>query len=237
MSAIGSALLGLTVLVCASACSDSTDPGGPSELAAVSPLTSTGVAGEPVSPPPSVIVTDSRGRPVTGVVVAFTVEGGGTISTPEDTTNTSGVAAIQRWVLGPAVGTNRVTASVPGLEPVIFTATGNAGAPASMEKVSGDNQTTISGSPVPAAPTVLIRDINGNPVSGVAVSFTVAPGDIAVLTGGEQTTNESGLAAVGSWRPGGRQALYTLRAAAGNLSVAFRATVVFGPASTLSLVS
>src|SRR5204863_356648 len=52
-----------------------------------------------------VVVTNSRGQPVTNAGVSFTVtQGGGTVSPILATTNNAGVAAAQ-WTLGPASGT------------------------------------------------------------------------------------------------------------------------------------
>jgi hypothetical protein len=48
---------------------------------------------------------------------------------------------------------------------------------------------------------VLVRDINDNPVSGVPVTFEVVSGG-GSITGGSTTTNNSGIAQVGSWTLG-----------------------------------
>jgi adhesin/invasin len=48
---------------------------------------------------------------------------------------------------------------------------------------------------------VIVKDVGGNPVSGVQVTFAVASGGGGV-TGGTQTTNGSGIATVGSWTLG-----------------------------------
>ena len=72
-----------------------------------------------------VSVSDENGAAMAGVVVSFAVTaGGGTLSAATATTNPNGRA--MTWLtLGSEVGTNTVSATVAGLEPVTFTATGN----------------------------------------------------------------------------------------------------------------
>ncbi len=69
---------------------------------------------EPVATPPSVLVTDQSGNPVSGVSVSFQVTGGGGDVDPSSVpTNSSGIAALTSWTLGPAAGANTVVASIP----------------------------------------------------------------------------------------------------------------------------
>src|SRR5207248_4011606 len=60
------------------------------------------------------------------------------------------------------------------------------------------SQTSPARTAVSSPPSVLVKDANGNPVAGVAVTFAVAP-ENGTITGGSQTTNASGVATVGSW--------------------------------------
>jgi hypothetical protein len=73
---------------------------------------------------PAVRVTEG-GAPVPGVRVTFAVTGGGgNIEGADQTTDEDGVARLDGWTLGPAVGTNTLEASAGLMEgsPVIFTA-------------------------------------------------------------------------------------------------------------------
>ncbi len=85
--------------------------------------------GSPVSVPPAVRVLRD-GDPVQGVEIRFEVTGGGgTVDGAVQATNAEGIARVDRWVLGPEPGTNRLEASGEGLvgSPVVFTAEGTAG--------------------------------------------------------------------------------------------------------------
>lgn len=65
-----------------------------------------------LSAAPAVVVKDAAGDPVAGVAVHFAVvAGGGTITGPDATTNTQGVATAGGWTLGPTVGKQRLTAT------------------------------------------------------------------------------------------------------------------------------
>lgn len=209
------------------------EPGQPTLMAAVSPTSQGGTAGTAVADPPSVVLRDAAGNVVPGVVVTFTVSaGGGTVigssgtaaSTATATTSASGVATLTSWVLGPLVAENRVVASVPGVPGVTFTATPTAGAAARILIVSGDNATAVQGNPVATRPTVRVVDANNNPVANVAVRFMVTAGG-GDITGGQQVTDATGTARVGSW---------TLGASSPNT---LRATAVDNTGEVLEIVS
>ena len=89
----------------AEACSDA----GPSEPAkapvptvtAVSPLTQEGTVNQFVASKPTVVVTDTRGRPVAGMIVVFNVQGP---ALPSATTGADGTASTE-WRLSRVAGT------------------------------------------------------------------------------------------------------------------------------------
>jgi hypothetical protein len=85
------------------------------------------LAGTPVAIPPSVLVKDANGNPRPGVTVTFAVvSGGGSITGPTAVTNTAGIAAVGTWTLGGTAGANSLSATVAGLPPVTFVATGTS---------------------------------------------------------------------------------------------------------------
>ncbi len=75
------------------------------------------------------------------------------------------------------------------------------GAAANIAINTGNNQSAGAGTTVPIAPSVLVTDAYGNPVSGVTVTFAILSGG-GTLTGTTQITNASGIDTVGSWTLG-----------------------------------
>src|SRR5712691_7422356 len=193
-------------------------------------------AGTIVPVPPSVVVRDAGGNPVPGVAVTFAVApGNGSITGASQTTNASGIATVGSWTLSATAGTNTLTATSGTLSgsPVTFTATGTAGNAGSIAVNAGNNQTATANTAVTTPPSVIVRDANGNPVSGVSVTFAVASGS-GGITGGSQTTNASGIATVGSWTLGTAAGANTLTATAPGLNgspVTFTATAAAGAPS------
>ena len=106
------------------------------------------------------------------------------------------------------------------------TVTYAAGVATQIALNGGDAQSAVAGSAVSTAPSVIVKDANNNPVSGVSVAFAVATGGGSV-TGGSATTNASGVATVGGWTLGTKAGTNTLTATSGtltNLPITFTAT-------------
>src|SRR5205085_12133030 len=164
--------------------------------------------------------------------------GNGTIAGASQTTNASGVATVESWTLSATAGSNTLTATSGSLtgSPVTFTATGTAGAAATIAPNSPTSPTAPAGTAVSPPPSVIVKDANGNPVAQVAVTFAVAPGN-GTITGVSQTTNGSGIATVGSWTLSAMAGSNTLTATSGSLTgspVTFTATGTAGPAATIA---
>src|SRR5207253_3107568 len=160
--------------------------GAAATIAANSATSQSATAGTAVSTPPSVIVKDANGNPVTGVAVTFAVApGNGAITGGSQTTNGSGIATVGSWTLSATAGANTLTASSGTLSgsPVTFTATGTAGAAALLAANPITSQSATAGAAVSAPPSVIVKDANGNPVTGVTVTFTPATGS-GTVTGG-----------------------------------------------------
>ena len=133
-------------------------------------------AGERLAEPLTVKVVDQYGNPIAGATVAWGVTaGGGSLETPTATTNATGVATVH-LTLGTAVGSNEVSATVSGIAPVSFTATGQPGATAALTIVDGNDQRAPAGTLLPAPLVVRITDARGNSVPGVVVSWAVTSG-------------------------------------------------------------
>jgi len=155
--------------------------------------------GTPVAIAPSVVVTNASG-PMAGVTVTFTVTaGGGSVTGATTATDAQGIATVGGWTLGPAPGANTLRASAGSIS-INISATAVTGPPSAISIASGNNQTWVQGSLVPAAPSVVVTD-GQFPVAGAHVVFAVAAGGGSV-SGANQTTDSAGIAAVGGWRLG-----------------------------------
>ena len=96
----------------------------PHSLTKVSGDGQEGLAGAQLDAPFVVLVLDEDDEAIAGAVVAFSVTaGGGTLSAATVATNANGRAS-NTLRLGPDPGPNTVEATIAGLEPVTFTATG-----------------------------------------------------------------------------------------------------------------
>jgi hypothetical protein len=203
--------------------------------------TQTAFAGSAVATAPSVRVSDARGNPVSGVAVTFAVTaGGGSVAGPSTTTGDDGIATAGGWTLGPAAGLNTLSATATGVPgSVTFSATGTSRTPARVSLNAGDAQWATVGNAVAVAPSVLVTDAGGSPVSGVAVTFAVTSGGGSV-TGSAATTNPSGIATAGGWTLGTATGANTLTATASGLTgspLTFTATATPAAASKYLVTS
>jgi alpha-tubulin suppressor-like RCC1 family protein len=187
----------------------------------------TAAAGTPVTAAPAVKVVDAYSNPVPGVAVSFTVaSGGGSVTGANSSTGADGVAAAERWILGPVVGLNTLRADIAGLEPLTFTATGVVGPPALLTIVEGDGQAATIGAAVATAPAVRVADAFANPIAGLSITFVVASGG-GTVAGATPLSDAAGIARLGQWRLGLDPGANTLTASrAGVPPVTFSATGV-----------
>ncbi|MCC6430794.1 MAG: Ig-like domain-containing protein, partial [Gemmatimonadaceae bacterium] len=218
-----------------SAVSNTVIVGAAANIAPNSATTQTAVAGDDVTTPPSVRVTDVGGQGVSGISVAFAViSGGGSISQATVVTDVGGFATLTSWTLGTTAGANSVRASVAGLSgnPVTFNATGVAG-PATQLTITTQPNGAIAGVPFTTQPVIAIRDVNGNVTSSTAaVTASVASGNGAV----SGTTTVNAVSGVATFTDlaltGGGN--HTLRFAAPGLGNIVSATFVVGGATTIA---
>jgi hypothetical protein len=184
------------------------------------------LVGQPVTPPPAVLVIDSYGNLVPGAVVTFAVAtGGGTITGASATTNASGIAQLGSWTLGATAGTNTVTARITGGASLTFTAQGLTSAPV-LSATTPTLQAGYLAFPVTTVPRVLVQDALGHALAGVPVTFTVTSGD-ATVTGGSAISDATGIASPLDWRLGhGSSSTLSASTGLGAAPVAFSATGV-----------
>ncbi len=189
--------------------------GGAAGLTIVSGDNQTAPAGSALIDSLVVSVADASGNPVSGVDVAWTTGGGGSVSSALLPTGADGRAAVRR-ALGPAAGAQTTTAAVAAVagSPVIFQAIATVGAAGSLTIATAPSSSAQSGAPFAQQPVLQLRDANGNPVAqaGVAVTASIASGPAGASLVGSATaaTNASGVAVftgLGVSGPGGS---YTL---------------------------
>lgn len=212
-----------------------------SALVVVSGDGQSGSAGTALPSPLIVRASDANGHPVPTANVDLSVTaGGGSLSAASQSTGGDGQIQGVTWTLGLTAGAvQQVAATVTGTAPVTFAATATPGTAAQIARNAGDGQSATVGSAVAIDPAVVVRDQFGNPVGGVAVTFTVAAGGGSV-TGGNATTDAAGVAAVTSWTLGtvAGTANNTLQATAVGLAgspLPFTATAVAGPAASVAV--
>ncbi|HST57757.1 MAG TPA: pre-peptidase C-terminal domain-containing protein [Longimicrobium sp.] len=193
----------------------------PTSIVAVSATAQTGVPGAAVAQVPTVLVTRA-GQPLAWVTVTFTVTAGnGTLGQTSVVTGAAGTASPGSWTLG--AGMNTVTATVPSLPSVTFTATAQAPAAGSIVAVSPTTQAGTAGAPVAQVPTVRVNNAAGQPLAGVAVTFAVTAGG-GTLGQTSVITGASGTASPGSWTLGAVGANTVTASVPGLPAVTFNAT-------------
>jgi hypothetical protein len=170
-----------------------------------------------LSQPLVVQVNDSGGSPIVGVSVVFSAPFGTFIGSPA-TTNSSGQATAN-YTTGTSAGPVTVTAAVDKLNTQI-SVTVTAGAPATVNISSGNNQAANPGTTLPQALIVVVADQYNNPVSGVGVTFSDGGVGGSFSYANPVTTTSSGTASQ----------YYTLPPTAGPVSVSATATGVTTPA-------
>ncbi len=178
-----------------------------------------------------------NGNPIAmaGVPVTFTASGKGSLSNPHAVTNSSGIASTN-YTLPKIAGTYTITASSSGYPSATFTETATAGTPASMSITSGNKQSAPVSSPLPLAPTVTVKDGDGNGVGGISVAFSDG-GLGGSFAPASATTNSSGVAST-SYTTGTQPGtVYITASTAGGLSDIFTETVLAGAPSSIAVYS
>ncbi|MGH7579081.1 MAG: Ig-like domain-containing protein [Gemmatimonadales bacterium] len=183
-----------------------TSTGLTARLVITSQLPAIAVSGVALSPQPELRLEDADGTPIAreGVVVTVQIaSGGGSLEgATSATSNADGLVAFTDLAIRGSPGTQRLIfaaeAFAPATSPPIAL---GVGVPSSIAGVAGDDQTATVGEAVPIDPAVVVRDADGNPLSGIPVTFTVTGGD-GTVTDNTPVTGEDGIATVGEWKLG-----------------------------------
>jgi hypothetical protein len=175
--------------------------------------------------PESTIIrlVDIVGNPVPNYPIEWHLTvSGGKVSPASPMTDANGrVAAL--WTLSTTPGTQglRVVATSSILRQLGATASPTA--PTAFQIEGGNGQSGPVSQPLPTDPQVVVLDINGQPVKGVAVSWLVT-GGAGRVSQGSSTTDNTGVAAT-IWTLGAAQGPQQLTASIRGLpAVVFSAT-------------
>jgi len=153
-----------------------------------------------------VVATNRVGGPAAGAIVKFALTaGGGALSVTTVLTDKNGVAAT-KWTLGPALGTNSITATVINDDSVPISWVTDNPTKFSVKTynallaLDGNAQTGQILDPLPVAPSVRLVDSTGKPRVGVPLTFTATKGGrVASPT---VSTGADGSASPGVWTLG-----------------------------------
>jgi len=170
-----------------------TNPGGAATISIVSGNNQSGPAGTTAALPLTAQVIDPCGNPSAGAQVTWTVTGPATLSQTNIITSPSGQVSTN-VTFGSTAGTVTVTATLSSGANVVFKLASVVSVSA-IKLISGNSQTATTGQPFAAPVVFQVTDKNGNPLSGVQVTFsvqsgaaTVTPTSIASNTAGQVQT-------------------------------------------------
>jgi len=181
--------------------------------------------------PPSIRAADQYGNAVANVAIVFAVNtGAGSITGPQQTTNAAGIATVGSWKLGTLAGSQTLRADViENGSFTIVTAIATSAAAFEIVLIDAGAPTGSTGKRLCTSPVIAIRDVYGNGVGQVPVTFVPAAGSGAVTGGGSVVTaNNNGYATVSAWTLGatGTQTLIASSSALPGKQVTFTATLV-----------
>jgi adhesin/invasin len=177
-------------------------PAAPAAIVAVQGTPQTGAVGKPYAQHLKALVTDAFNNPISGVKVTFKAPISGASGTFANqlavpvVTGPAGVAIAPTFTANLQPGSFTVTATVTGVAPsASFSLTNIAGLAAQLRVVTVHVHPPSDGLIAPdhiiMLPAVEVLDAAGHPLSGVPVTFMVAPN-----TAGAQSASDSGRATV-----------------------------------------
>lgn len=220
--------------------------GTPANFQLVSGNAQTAPAGATLSSALVVKALDGQGNPVPGIVVSWSVTGGGAVNPVTSTTGSDGTASTQR-TLGPGAGAQTTIANagdIPG-SPITFSAMATSGSAGQLSITTQPAATATVGQTLSRQPQVQLRDNLGNPVgqAGIAVTASLgagAPAGGALAGQLTQPTDATGLATFTDLSIGGAVGNFTLSFSGANLAAVTSTQIAVtsgAPSASLSTVS
>jgi hypothetical protein len=228
------ALFAVLALAVVAGCRDATSPPKPASMKIIAGNGQTAAAGKTLATPPTFIVYDDNGRAIDGVSVTINVTAGNGILSGAPTKTRAGETSVGTWSLGPRVGPNQLTITVPGLPPQIVNATAVAGAAA---KIVPSTIGTITGrvaKPIMTPLSARVTDAFGNGVASASVSLSVTGGGNAPSS---LTTDADGNVTIDHWIAGTIAGQSVLTLTSGSATVSFIANVAAGDPAQILIVS
>ena len=197
-----------------------------------------GTAGQPLDDSIAIRVFDAQNRALPDQQINFTIlTGGGTLAPATVETDPTGRAAT-RWTLGAAAGPQQAQAKVVGNGApadllVLLNASAGAAAAANLSMISGNDQVATAGSALDDSLIVKTTDGAGNPVAGVAITWTITGG--GSVSEGTTVTGTDGRTGVKRTLGPAAGPQTTIASAAGldGSPVTFAATATVGSAGRL----
>jgi hypothetical protein len=228
------ALFAVLALAVIAGCRDATSPPKPASMKVVAGDGQTAAAGKTVPTPPTFVVYDDNGRAIDGVGVTISVTAGNGILSGAPAKTRAGETSVGTWSLGPRVGPNQLTITVPGLPPQVVNATAVAGAAA---KIVPSTTATITGrvaEPIATPLTARVTDAFGNGIVSAPVAISVT-GDGSAPS--SLTTDADGNVTIDHWVVGTIAGQSVLTLTSGSATVSFIANVAPGDPSQIVVVS
>ncbi|MEO7610832.1 MAG: hypothetical protein ABIV27_04915 [Gemmatimonadales bacterium] len=161
----------------------------------------TASAGQSARQLPAVRITDTRGRPVSGVAVTFSGSVDiGQLGGASSVTGSDGVARLASWTVSTRMGLHTLQATATlsgGTQVASFQVTVLAGPPVAIQRPAAAPPTVRAGEPV--APPIVLRvaDQYNNPVGGV--QFSVSTTASSLGGGSLRTTGSDGTISIPDW--------------------------------------
>jgi hypothetical protein len=202
----------------------------------VSPVSGSFTAGDANGFSFTVTAEDQSQNPVPNASIVLSGFGAGSMTPSSAQTGTDGTAIFVFTSTG--AGSHQITVTAGGVvlsqKPSVTVAVGPA---ASMTASAVPGANAVAGSAASPAPSVLVTDAFGNPVSGASVHFAVSGGGGSISGSGDVQTGSNGVAAAGTWTLGTSPGVNTLTVTSGSLTgspVTFTVTTSAGAASQIA---
>ena len=228
------ALFAVLALAIVAGCHDATSPPKPASMKLTAGDGQTAAAGKTLPAAPTFVVYDDNGRAIDGASVTVSVTLGNGILSGAPTKTRAGGTSVGIWSLGPRVGPNQLTITVPGLPPQVVSATAIAGAAA---KIVPSTTATIAGrvaEPIATPVSARITDAFGNAIASAPVTVTVSGGGSAPSS---LTSDADGNVTIDHWLAGTIAGQSVLTLTSGAATVSFIANVAAGDPAQISIVS